>query len=164
LVPPPHETPQLPQFALSELTSTQRGGVPHIAVAAQLLVHIPATQPMPVGQTAPQRPQFEMSVRVSTHAPPHTVCEGPHAPSPGTSPCCPSASASCRASEPASTPCEVPPHAATHATQSAQPSQAHRDMKASDSSRSRVARSQAVLPRARITPRSPRVPSFVRIE
>jgi hypothetical protein len=68
--PAPHATPQPPQLAASDITSTQldaHGDRP----LTQL--HRAAEQKAPVVQLVPQAPQFPVLVARSTHTPPQLV-------------------------------------------------------------------------------------------
>jgi negative regulator of sigma E activity len=68
---------QLPQFAGLLVRSTQD---PKQLVRGkpQVVEQIPLEQTWPDGQTLPQLPQFEVSVKKLTHFPAHSFCPGGH--------------------------------------------------------------------------------------
>ena len=89
--PAAHAWPQLPQFAMLVVVSTQPAP-PHSIWPAPEQPHDPAVQVAPDGQVVPQPPQLSGSVPITfTHDPaPHIVVPGmhivPHTPALQTSP------------------------------------------------------------------------------
>jgi len=70
--------PQVPQFAGLLVRSTQPVGGQLVRPAPQVVEQIPFEHTVPDGQTLPQLPQFEVSVRKLTHFPAHSFCPAGH--------------------------------------------------------------------------------------
>jgi len=70
--------PQVPQFAGLLVRSTQPVGGQLVSPAPQVVEQIPFEHTVPLGQTFPQLPQFEVSVRKLTHFPAHSFCPTGH--------------------------------------------------------------------------------------
>lgn len=71
----PHAVPQVPQFAGSFWSDTQRP--PHVVVPVGH-VHVPPVHDAPPAQTFPQLPQLLLFVESTTQAPPQLVSPESH--------------------------------------------------------------------------------------
>lgn len=69
---PLHVVPQLPQFVLL-LSRCTHAPLQLVRGAVQAVLHVPEEQTLGDVQVVPHVPQFDGSVAVSTHLPPHSI-------------------------------------------------------------------------------------------